>query len=124
MGGVNYSKILPPKSYIDVNDFESVEKLAKFLLKLSKNSYEYQKYLKWKDNYDVYKFQTLCQLCDKLNGEKPEKRIENAHQFWYLKKNGESYCQKQEFRSYYKNFSPNSIQENPEVEKEIHSIFE
>ena len=31
LGGDNYSTVAPRKSYIDVNDFESVEKLADYL---------------------------------------------------------------------------------------------
>ena len=37
MGGANYKAIAPPKSYIDVNDFDSPKQLAQFLIKLSKN---------------------------------------------------------------------------------------
>ena len=37
MGGANYKAIAPPKSYIDVNDFESPKQLSQFLIKLSKN---------------------------------------------------------------------------------------
>ena len=37
MGGADYKKKAPHKSFIDVLDFESPRKLAEFLLKLDKN---------------------------------------------------------------------------------------
>ena len=37
MGGSDYKKIAPPKSYIDVNDFKNVEELAKYLQYLDVN---------------------------------------------------------------------------------------
>ena len=37
MGGADYKSIAPEKSYIDVNEFNSVKQLAQFLIKLSKN---------------------------------------------------------------------------------------
>ena len=37
MGGGNYSRDLPAKSFIDVDDFESVQKLADYLHYLIQN---------------------------------------------------------------------------------------
>lgn len=37
MGGGNYSRIAPPHSVIDVNDYSSVEELAKYLVHLTEN---------------------------------------------------------------------------------------
>lgn len=37
MGGGEYKKIAPPNSFIDVNDFETVEALANYLLYLDVN---------------------------------------------------------------------------------------
>jgi hypothetical protein len=34
MGSGDYSKVCPPKSYIDVNDFASAKELANYLLYL------------------------------------------------------------------------------------------
>ena len=48
MGGGDYNNIAPPKSFIDVADFESPEELAKFLLKLDKDDQEYLSYFWWK----------------------------------------------------------------------------
>ena len=48
MGGADYKHFAPPKSYIDVADFESPEQLANFLLKLDKDEEEYLSYFWWK----------------------------------------------------------------------------
>ena len=48
MGGADYKKRAPPKSYIDVMDFESPEHLAEFLLQLDKDDEEYLSYFWWK----------------------------------------------------------------------------
>lgn len=48
VNGANMTHILPPKSYIDANEFESVEKLAEYLHYLSANPEEYVKYFWWK----------------------------------------------------------------------------
>ena len=48
MGGADYKKRAPPKSYIDVKDFESPEHLANFLLELDKDDEEYLSYFWWK----------------------------------------------------------------------------
>ena len=48
MGGADYNKKAPPKSFIDVMDFESPGHLAEFLLDLDKNDEEYLSYFWWK----------------------------------------------------------------------------
>ena len=69
LGGANYTKYLPKKSYIDVNDFQSPEELGKYLLKLDKNDDLYNEYFKWKSgncwqNCRKYK---LCNNLLKIN---------------------------------------------------------
>lgn len=70
--GADSSLFAPPKSYIDVNDFESVDELAQYLNFLMDNPREYIKYFWWKKHYKVMlnlpSFQTgFCDLCLKLN---------------------------------------------------------
>lgn len=68
--GVDLSRFLPPKSYIDVNDFDTVEKLGKYLKFLSQNPTEYVKYFWWKQFYKVetlYAKLNICEICKKLN---------------------------------------------------------
>ena len=47
-----YKSFLPPKSYIDVFDFNSVEKLATYLKNLSENATAYNEYFRL--IYDCY----------------------------------------------------------------------
>ena len=48
MGGADYKARAPPKSYIDVLDFESPKHLAEFLSQLAHNDEEYLSYFWWK----------------------------------------------------------------------------
>ena len=48
MGGANYTSRAPPKSYINVLDFENPKKLAEFLIQLADDEEEYQSYFWWK----------------------------------------------------------------------------
>ena len=54
MGGksqYDYKKLLPPGSYINVEDFESPKDLADFLKFLGENATEYKKYHEWRKEY-------------------------------------------------------------------------
>lgn len=51
--GADLSRFLPPKSYIDANDFNTAEDLANHLKFLSENPKEYVKYFWWKKHYKV-----------------------------------------------------------------------
>jgi hypothetical protein len=48
-----YKRIAVPQSYIHVDDYATVEQLAKELRRLNKNDSEYIKYLQWTQLYDV-----------------------------------------------------------------------
>ena len=64
-GGVNYS-LFPPKSLINVEDFESIENLADYLKYLDSNITAYMEYFAWRKDYWVQnnRFVTgFCQLC-------------------------------------------------------------
>jgi alpha-1,3-fucosyltransferase len=65
LGGANYSKFAPSKSYIDVRDFQSVGQLAEYLQYLNKNETAYSEYFEWKSYFRVvvdYK-NVFCHLC-------------------------------------------------------------
>ncbi|KAK2166396.1 hypothetical protein LSH36_39g00083 [Paralvinella palmiformis] len=71
MGGANYTKYLPPKSYIDVKDFQSPKHLAEYLIHLDNNPDEYMKYFDWKRYYTVVNDipnsnRVFCELCELL----------------------------------------------------------
>ena len=84
MGGADYSKIAPPKSYIDQKDFSSPKDLAYYLKYLLKNGTAYQEYFIWKTYFKVYRTsRAMCHLCEKLNSEIPQPKIyENINDWW------------------------------------------
>lgn len=88
--GVEISRFLPPKSYIDVNDFKTVEDLGKYLNFLSDNPKEYVKYFWWRKYYKVeFDWIDFCAICGKLNDPnlKKEKHVYEAE--WFLQKKSE-----------------------------------
>ena len=92
LGGANYSKIAPPNSYIDTNDFSSPKELADYLKYLVKTPAAYKEYFEWKSYFTVYHtneefmVQAMCHLCDKLNTDIPqEKKYENINDWWRKK---------------------------------------
>lgn len=71
----NMSLYAPPDSYIDVNDFDSIEHLVSHLKFLTSNPKEYLKYFWWKKYYNVVmnlaSFKIgFCDLCMKINDPK------------------------------------------------------
>lgn len=53
LGGANYSEMAIPGSYINVFDFDSIKKLAGYLLYLDKNDTAYMQYFAWRKLYKV-----------------------------------------------------------------------
>ena len=67
-GGANYTALLPPKSYIDAQDFKGPKELAEFLKNLAANATEYASYFEWKKDFALITgSESLCHLCAKLN---------------------------------------------------------
>lgn len=87
--GANMTRFLPPKSYIDANDFKDAAELKKYLKFLIENPSEYIKYFWWKKHYEV-KYEAnyadaYCDLCKMLNNQeflKREQRYEDI-KFWF-----------------------------------------
>lgn len=67
--GAELSRFLPPKSYVDVESFDTAENLAKYLKYLSDNPREYVKYFWWRQFYKIARKDEMefCALCLKLN---------------------------------------------------------
>ncbi|CAF1340859.1 unnamed protein product [Rotaria sordida] len=77
----SYERVAPPNSFIYANDFSDPRTLAKHLNDVGTNQNEYEKYHKWRINYetrylsyDVEPFR-FCELCYKLNT--------NRDRIWY-----------------------------------------
>ncbi|XP_013774001.1 glycoprotein 3-alpha-L-fucosyltransferase A-like [Limulus polyphemus] len=63
---------LPPKSFINIRDYQTPAKLARYLLLLDKNDYLYNQYFKWIDYYNIIgptiqEHNYMCELCKRLN---------------------------------------------------------
>ncbi|XP_041366061.1 alpha-(1,3)-fucosyltransferase C-like [Gigantopelta aegis] len=84
-GGANYSKFLPPNSFINTADFKSPKHLAENLLYLEKSHTAYVEYLQWKNHY--YSKRTrigVCELCQKLfNATRYANVYEDVYSWWH-----------------------------------------
>lgn len=77
MGGrkTSYDQILPPDSFIHVEDFASPKNLATYLLYLNRSDSELAKYFEWKKHFRIVNehgyFQSdsvhYCRVCEGLN---------------------------------------------------------
>ncbi|KAH9278673.1 Glycoprotein 3-alpha-L-fucosyltransferase A [Echinococcus granulosus] len=60
----DYESVLPPYSYINVDDFKSISELVQYLLYLDRNDTAYAEYFAWKEYGDIYIEKRLdCRLC-------------------------------------------------------------
>jgi Glycosyltransferase family 10 (fucosyltransferase) C-term len=87
--GAELSRFLPPKSYIDANDFATVEELASFLQSLAEHPEEYIKYFWWRKHYQIMRWDhmELCALCQKLNEPNPssKRQVYVSIKDWFYK---------------------------------------
>ncbi|KAJ8681958.1 hypothetical protein QAD02_017750 [Eretmocerus hayati] len=81
-GAANYTKIAPPRSFINVQDFGSPQLLAQHLLMLTKNLTRYEEFFSWKEHYRIIspKKRIICDLC-KLANQKERKSYNISK--WY-----------------------------------------
>jgi len=66
---------LPPHSYINANNFNSIKELGDYLIFLDENPQEYVNYFWWKNYYEIImhtKVQSYCDICGKINEWEPE----------------------------------------------------
>lgn len=86
-GGVNYSRIAPPHSFIDARQFTPKE-LADYLLLLNANDTLYNQYFWWKSLYtvesDVEQMarRGFCDLCEKLHSDRNFQTKTNLTAIW------------------------------------------
>lgn len=93
MGGSNYKQVAPPHSYIDVNDFDTVEDLADYIQYLDAHNEKYLEYFKWKENYNLYRDDPYCQLCQKLNDDDEPVKVYSDLKHWFLfNERNETFC--------------------------------
>lgn len=65
-GGADFKKHLPPKSYINAQDFKTTKDLAEFLVKLSQDTEEYLSYFWWQNHYTISTANGYADLCGKV----------------------------------------------------------
>lgn len=90
----NYQLLLPPDSYINIDDFASPAVLAQFIYRLNSTD-EYKNYYKWKKHFQVLnehayfksKSYHYCRVCEALNyNDKSKKVYEKLEDFWSVRK--------------------------------------
>ncbi len=85
----HYKDMLPPHSYIQVEDFPSINILADYLKHLDQNPAEYLSYFWWRDHYQLQGRsmsikRAMCELCPMLNDEnQPVKVVEDLEDWWW-----------------------------------------
>ena len=88
LNGANNSDILIPNSYIDMQNFKTLDDLGKYLRYVASNDSEYNKYFKWKIKYKKvkrlewpYPDELVCNLCKKAHEDSP-KKTHLLSEFW------------------------------------------
>ena len=88
-GGSNYSKLLPPETFIDTSNFSSPKELAKYLLAVNNSKQLYTNHLMNKNKYEALSPEftseySNCRLCEKLNNiEKNRNVYEDLNSYMY-----------------------------------------
>ena len=84
-GGVNYTKFLPPHSFINTADFKSPKHLGEYLLYLHKNHTAYLEYFQWRNYYYLDgRTKPLCELCKRLSNPSEYANLyKNVFSWWH-----------------------------------------
>ncbi|KAH8250562.1 hypothetical protein KR038_007000 [Drosophila bunnanda] len=85
-GGADYSRILPPHSYIDANRFETVSDLALHMNFVGGDAEEYASYFWWRRHYRLASGSPFCDLCARLHepGFRHKSQSYNDIQAWWF----------------------------------------
>ena len=69
LGGANYTRLLPPGSFINAGDHATPEHLAAHLHALLRDDQLFSSYFSWRPHYDILSYASIpdnCELCEKL----------------------------------------------------------
>ncbi|KAL4713493.1 hypothetical protein ACJJTC_010478 [Scirpophaga incertulas] len=83
-GGANYSRFLPPGSYINAKELQA-EEVAKLMNKAITNSNIYETYFRWHNHYsyrEAYEGTNVCELCKILNSPPTFTAKVNFRKWW------------------------------------------
>ena len=86
LGAADYSSILPRRSYINIQEYTSVEKLADYINTLHLSDKLYNEYFSWKKDYRViypYGLLSFCDLCARLHSKKGQTKVIHNLSRWY-----------------------------------------
>ena len=77
--GANMSAIAPPHSYINAEEFSSVEKLAEYLLLVARNDSLFASYFWWREYYKptTSHVNSWCDLCQYLYQEESSNQVKH-----------------------------------------------
>jgi len=81
----DYKRSAPKNSYIQVDDFDSPEKLAEYLHELDKDDQKYNEYFKWKgtgDNINTYFWCRLCAMAHAADTVTQPTVYKNVESWW------------------------------------------
>ena len=79
-----YQRVLPPNSFLHVDNFTSPKELADYLKELDKNDRMYNQYFKWKDgsSWNIIKTHFLCRVCAMLHLDLPPVWYPDINEWW------------------------------------------
>ncbi|KAG7158173.1 alpha-(1,3)-fucosyltransferase C-like [Homarus americanus] len=80
-GGANYSRFLPPHSYLDATQMTPAQ-LATSLIRINSSSQEYGRYHLWRRYWQVLQHLPMCELCQKLHEDKTSTAIQHLGPWW------------------------------------------
>ncbi|KPI98355.1 Alpha-(1,3)-fucosyltransferase C [Papilio xuthus] len=80
-GGANYTRFLPPNSYID-GRVTNPSDIAKAINESLNNYTIYEEYFKWTNIYSIVNYQPFCDLCEVLNKPVNKPGKEDFRQWW------------------------------------------
>ncbi|XP_058125698.1 LOW QUALITY PROTEIN: alpha-(1,3)-fucosyltransferase C-like [Anopheles ziemanni] len=85
-GGADYERFVPPGSYINAQDYATVNELVDYLFYLMDNPKEYVKYFWWKEHYALDHTNSYCELCQKLHSVGTREKVQyyqDIKAWWY-----------------------------------------
>ena len=98
VSGANLSNfaIIPPKSFINAQEFETAKDLADHLKHIGNHPQLYNEYFKWRDHWSIYTTGNnptdfTCRVCEKLYEPNQHVKIYNDIASWHTEQNCEPY---------------------------------
>ncbi|SPP78615.1 alpha-(1,3)-fucosyltransferase C [Drosophila guanche] len=85
-GGADYTRFLPPHSYIDANRFDSALELAEHMRFVANDMEEYTSYFWWREHYRMVNVSPFCDLCARLHSSAQRHRSQvygDIESWWF-----------------------------------------